>query len=51
METAELYTVAAKYGVEALSILTISDHIFKGEEILQRNRETTFTQMMDIALS
>ena len=31
METAELYTLAAKYNVEALSILTISDHIFKGE--------------------
>ena len=50
METAELYTVAAKYGVEALSILTISDHMFKGEETTPEERETTFTQMMEIAL-
>ncbi|WP_143316639.1 purine-nucleoside phosphorylase [Clostridium sp. HBUAS56017] len=50
METAELYTVAAKYGVEALSILTISDHVFKGEETTPEERETTFTQMMEIAL-
>lgn len=50
METAELYTVAAKYGVEALSILTISDHVFKGEETSPKERETTFTQMMEIAL-
>lgn len=50
METAELYTVAAKYNVEALSILTISDHMFKGEETTPEERETTFTQMMEIAL-
>lgn len=50
METAELYTVAANYNVEALSILTISDHIFKGEETTPEERETTFTQMMEIAL-
>ncbi|MBD7910276.1 purine-nucleoside phosphorylase [Clostridium cibarium] len=50
METAELYTVAAKYGVEALAILTISDHVFKGEETTPEERETTFTQMMEIAL-
>ena len=50
METAELYTLAAKNNVEALSILTISDHIFKGEETSPEERQTTFTEMMEIAL-
>lgn len=50
METAELYTLAAKNNVEALSILTISDHIFKGEETSPEERQNTFTEMMKIAL-
>ena len=50
METAELYTLAAKYGVEALSILTISDHVFKGIETSPKEREESFTEMMEIAL-
>ncbi len=50
METAELYTVAAKHGVEALSILTISDHALTGEETSPEERETSFTQMMEVAL-
>ena len=50
METAELYTLAARYGVEALSILTISDHIFKGVETSPKEREESFTEMMEIAL-
>ena len=50
METAELYTLAAKNGVEALSILIISDHIFKGEETSPEERQNTFTEMMEIAL-
>ena len=50
MESAELYTVAAKYGVEALSILTISDHIFKGIETSPEERQNSFTEMMEIAL-
>lgn len=50
METTELYTLAAKYGVEALSILTISDHIFKGEETTPQERQDSFTDMMEIAL-
>lgn len=50
METAELYTLAAKYGVEALAILTISDHIFKGIETTPKEREESFTEMMEIAL-
>lgn len=50
MESAELYTLAAKYGVKALSILTISDHVLKGEETSPKEREQSFTDMIEIAL-
>lgn len=50
METAELYTTCAKNSVNALSILTVSDHILTGEETSPSERQTTFTQMMEIAL-
>lgn len=50
MESAELYTLAAKYGVEALCILTVSDHIIKGDETSPEERQETFTEMMEIAL-
>ena len=50
METTALYTLAAKYGVNALSILTVSDHIFTGEETTSEERQTTFNEMIEIAL-
>lgn len=50
METAELYTLAAKNNIEAISILTISDHVFKGIETSSKEREQSFTDMMEIAL-
>jgi len=50
METAALYTIAAKYKKRALSILTVSDHIPEGKSTTSEERQTTFTQMMDIAL-
>ncbi|MFP4661997.1 MAG: purine-nucleoside phosphorylase [Halanaerobiales bacterium] len=50
MESAELFTLAAKYRVEALSILTVSDSIVTGEETSSEEREKTFTDMMEIAL-
>lgn len=50
MESAELFTLAAKYGVNALSILTVSDSIVTGEETSSEEREKTFTDMMEIAL-
>ena len=50
METAGLYTVAAKYNVRALSILTISDSLITQEQTTSEERETTFTQMIEIAL-
>jgi len=51
METSELYSLAAKYGVNALSILTVSDHIVTGEQTTSEERQKTFRQMMEIALS
>lgn len=50
METAGLYTVAAKHNVNALSILTISDSLVTGERTTSKERETTFKDMIEIAL-
>ena len=50
METAELYSLAAKYRREALAIFTISDSLVTGETTNSHEREQTFTQMMHIAL-
>lgn len=50
METAALYTIAAKYGVEALGILTISDSLVTHEATTSQEREQTFTAMIQIAL-
>ena len=50
MESAELYTVAAKFGREALAILTISDHVATGEQTSAEERQTAFTRMMEVAL-
>ncbi|MDO7267029.1 purine-nucleoside phosphorylase [Shouchella clausii] len=50
MEAAALYMNAAQAGVNALCLLTVSDHIFKEEETTAEERETSFTNMMEIAL-
>ncbi|MBR1708866.1 MAG: purine-nucleoside phosphorylase [Clostridia bacterium] len=50
MEAAGLYLNAARAGKNALAICTISDHIFTGEALPAEDRQTTFTQMMEIAL-
>jgi purine-nucleoside phosphorylase len=50
MESAELFTLAAKYGREALTILTISDHIITHDVTSADEREKTFTRMMEVAL-
>ena len=51
METAGLYTLAAKFKAKALSILTVSDSLVTGEETTSEEREKTFDQMVEIALS
>ncbi len=51
METAMLYTLAARHQVDALSILTVSDSIPSGETTTAEERRSTFTKMVDLALS
>jgi purine-nucleoside phosphorylase len=50
MEAAELYTVAARYGVRALAVLTISDHLLTGEALPSEDRQSSFSDMVEIAL-
>ncbi len=50
MEAAGLYTVAAKYNVKALAILTISDSLITKEKTTSEERESTFSNMIEIAL-
>ena len=50
MEAAGLYSLAAKHNKRALALLTISDHILTGEETTSEERQTTFNDMMIIAL-
>ncbi len=50
METTALYTLAAKYGAKALTILTVSDNLLTTEVTTSNDREKTFTDMIKIAL-
>jgi len=50
METAGLYMIAAHKRKLALSILTISDHVFTGEGLSALERQESFHEMMEIAL-
>lgn len=50
MEAAGLYGVAAEHGGRALTICTVSDHIKTGEATSSEERETTFNEMVEIAL-
>lgn len=50
MEAAELYILAARYGVRALAVLTISDHLITHESLPSSEREQSFGDMVEIAL-
>jgi purine-nucleoside phosphorylase len=50
METNGLYTLAAKFKVEALSVLTVSDSLATGESSTAKQRERDFPLMAEIAL-
>jgi purine-nucleoside phosphorylase len=50
MEAAALYTLAAKFGRRALGIMTVSDHLVTGEATTAEERQTTFSEMITIAL-
>lgn len=50
MEAAALYTIAAKAGVRALTLLTVSDHLITNEVTTAEERQTTFNSMIEVAL-
>ncbi|GLS83837.1 purine-nucleoside phosphorylase [Paraferrimonas haliotis] len=50
MEAAGLYGVAAEYGANALTVVTVSDHIRTGEETTAEERQNTFNDMIEITL-
>jgi purine-nucleoside phosphorylase len=50
MEAAGLYYLAAKFGVKGLTLLTVSDHILTGEQTTAQERQTTFNEMIEVAL-
>ncbi len=50
MEAAGIYTLAAEHGVEALGICTVSDNIRTGEALSSEDRQTTFNEMIEVAL-
>ena len=51
MEAAELYILAARHKVRALAVLTISDHLLTHEALPAADRERSFGDMVQIALS
>ena len=51
METSALYTLAAKFQVAALSVLTVSDSLVTGQEASAQQREQGFPMMAKIALA
>ncbi|MDQ7906843.1 purine-nucleoside phosphorylase [Phytohabitans sp. ZYX-F-186] len=50
MESAALYTIAARFKARALTVLTVSDHIKTGERTTAEDRERTFAEMVEVAL-
>lgn len=50
MEAAGLYMNAARAGKRALGLFTISDHIYRAEELTSEQRQNSFVQMITIAL-
>ena len=50
MEAAALYMNAARAGKRALGLFTISDHIYRAEELTSEQRQNSFVQMITIAL-
>ena len=50
MESAGLYAVAARAGVDALGVFTVSDNILTGAALTPEERQTSFTAMVELAL-
>ena len=50
MEAAGIYPIAAEHGVEALAVCTVSDDIRSGDALTSEERQTTFDEMITVAL-
>ena len=50
METSALYSLAARKKRRALSILTVTDHLNRDEQMSARAREETLTDMVELSL-
>lgn len=50
METAALYCIAAAAGKRARAMCTFSDHLVTGEKLPAEERQTSFSQMTELAL-
>lgn len=50
MEAAELYNLAARHGCRALGVMTISDHLITGDQLSSAERQSSFGDMVEIAL-
>ena len=51
MESAALYSVAARLGKKALTVLTVSDILETGEKLSSEERQTSFDDMVLLALN
>jgi len=51
MEVAALYTLAARHGVEALGIMTVSDHVYEDEHMPPEQRERALRERIEVALA
>ena len=51
MEAAALYMNAARAKKRALAVCTVSDRLFTGETLSSEERQTSFTEMIEIALN
>ena len=51
MEAAALYMTAARTGKSALCICTVSDHVYTGESLSSEDRESSLTEMIEVALN
>jgi purine-nucleoside phosphorylase len=50
MESSALYTLAARFGVRALTILTVSDHLIREEFATSQDRQSSYMDMAQLAL-
>ncbi len=50
MEAAGIYSIAAEHDVEALAVCTVSDDILTGDALTSEERQTTFDEMILVAL-